>query len=153
MIYENLLNEAFNENIYVIESAQFESHADGLINGDVIGINKHVKSYRKKACILAEELGHYYTSTGNILDLKNINNRRQEHQARLWAYNKLLGLNGILKCHLAGCNSLYDMAEYLELTEEFIFEAIEYYKLKYGTYTTIDNYIIMFEPSLLVIEQ
>lgn len=36
------------------------------------------------ACILAEEFGHHYTSFGDIIDLSDPSNRKQEHRARLW---------------------------------------------------------------------
>ena len=42
------------------------------------------------------------------------------------------------------------MAEYLEVTEPFLKDTLEAYRLKYGQYTTIDNYIIYFEPNLYV---
>ena len=38
------------------------------------------------------------------------------------------------------------MAEYLDVTEEYLEEAIDCYKAKYGLYVSIDNYIIYFEP-------
>lgn len=48
LIYDKLLEEADNENLYVIENANFQSQASGLINNDVIGINKNVRSYAKE---------------------------------------------------------------------------------------------------------
>ena len=42
------------------------------------------------------------------------------------------------------------MAEYLEVTEEFLRESLDMYRSKYGVCTTLDNYIIYFEPSLTV---
>lgn len=151
--YEGLLSEANANDIYVVENASFESQADGLINGNVIGLNKNIPTTTKKACILAEELGHYHTTTGNILDESKTSNRKQELRARLWAYNKLIGLQGIIKCHKANCHNINEMAEHLEVTEEFLKEAIDCYKSKYGTYTAVDNYIIVFEPRLYVIER
>lgn len=68
MNYENLLNEAQKNNVYVIEDADFKSKSDGLINGNVIGINRNIRSYKKRSCVLAEEIGHYYTTTGDIID-------------------------------------------------------------------------------------
>ena len=38
----------------------------------------------EKASVLAEELGHYYTTVGNILDQEDAGNRKQEHKARTW---------------------------------------------------------------------
>ena len=42
----------------------------GLCRGSFIAINKNLNTTQKK-CVLAEELGHFYTTTGNIIDLKN----------------------------------------------------------------------------------
>lgn len=50
MTYENLLQEAADENVYVIEDAPFQSLADGLIRNDVIGINRTVRQSTKRAC-------------------------------------------------------------------------------------------------------
>ncbi len=152
MKYEDLLKESSSNNVYVIENADFKSKADGLINGNVIGINRRIRSSRKKACVLAEELGHYYTTSGDILCQSSILNRRQEFHARAWAYNKLVGLNGIVNSFKHGCYSLHDTADYLDITEEFLSEALQYYKGKYGIYATIDNYVIYFEPTLGVFE-
>ena len=146
MTYDNLLDEAEKENIYVIENAIFQSNSSGLINNDVIGINRNVRSTTKRACILAEELGHYHTTSGNILDQSDTGNRKQERTARLWAYNRMIGLSGLIECYKEGCRNRYEIAEYLGVTEEFLAEAIECYNQKYGTYAVVDNYLITFEP-------
>lgn len=152
MKYEDLLEESSSNNVYVIENADFNSKADGLINGNVIGLNKKMRTCRKRACILAEELGHFYTTIGDIISQSTTSDRRQELQARVWAYNKLVGLNGIVNAYKHGCYSLHDTADYLEVTEEFLFDALQYYKEKYGVYATIDNYVIYFVPALGVFE-
>ena len=153
MIYDNLLDEADKENIYVIENAKFQSKASGLINNDVIGINKNVRSSAQRSCILAEELGHYHTSSGNILDQSSVSNRKQELHARAWAYNRLIGLYGIINAYRSGCRNGYEIAEHLNITEEFLDEALQYYRNKYGLCTTVDNYVIYFEPTLGVFEK
>ena len=99
-----------------------------------------------KACTLAEELGHYYTTVGNILDQSSASIRKQERRARIWAYNKMIGLNGIIRAYEHGCRSKSDMADYLDVTEEFLQEAINCYTEKYGLYKEIDNYMILFQP-------
>lgn len=148
MKYEELLEESSSNDVYIIENADFKSKAEGLINGNVIGINKKIRTCRKRTCILAEELGHYHTTIGDIISQSTISERKQELRARVWAYNKLIGLSGIVDAFNHGCRSLSDTAEYLDVTEEFLLEALQYYKGKYGIYTTLDNYVIYFEPSL-----
>ena len=44
------------------------SESDGLIKGNRIAIRKDIPTQTEKACVLAEELGHYYTSSGDIMD-------------------------------------------------------------------------------------
>ena len=125
MTYEELLEEAQDSNIRVIENVRFESQSDALIVNDIIGINKKIRSTRKKMCILAEELGHYQTTVGDIINQNSISNVKQEQQARAWAYDKLIGLKGIIDCYVSGCMSKHDMAEHLEVTEEFLIEALQ----------------------------
>lgn len=148
--YEQLLSSS-GENIIVVEK-NFKSQAKGLCKGNKIGISKAISTSTEKACILAEELGHYYTTVGNILDQSSVSNRKQELRARMWAYNKLIGLMGIIKSYEHGCQSYHEMAEYLDVTEEFLRDALEKYRQKYGVCTTVDNYIIYFEPGLGVVK-
>ena len=76
--------------------------------------------------------------------------RKQERQARLWAYNKQIGLRGLIDAYEHGCQSKYEVAEYLEVTDEFLADCIECYRQKYGIGTTVDNYYIMFIPNLTI---
>ena len=142
--YEQLLSSS-GENIIVVEK-NFKSQAKGLCKGNKIGISKAISTSTEKACILAEELGHHYTTVGNILGQSSVSNRKQELRARMWAYNKLIGLIGIIKSYEHGCHSYHEMAEYLDVTEEFLRDALKRYHQKYGVCTTVDNYIIYFEP-------
>ena len=148
MKYEFLLKEAASENIYIIENAGFKSEADALINGNVIGINRKIRDKRNRTCLLAEELGHYHTTVGNILNISKTINRKQELQARLWAYDRLVGLKGIIESYKEGCQDLYEMAEYLEVTENFLKDALDTYRSKYGEYVKYEDYIITFIPVL-----
>lgn len=97
-------------------------------------------------------MGHHHTTVGVILDQNDIMNRKQERQARLWAYNKMIGLSGIIKAYKHHCNNIFEITEYLGVTENFFIDAIKCYKQKYGAFTMVDNYIIYFEPNLGVVE-
>lgn len=152
MNYEELLLEADNHGISVDENFPFESNVQGLYIDNNIALASTLDTATEKVCILAEELGHHYTSTGNIIDLSSVQNRKQELHARLWGYNKLIGLTGILSAYKAGCKTAYDIADYLDITEEFLNEALSCYRSKYGPFVKIDNYVIYFEPYLGVFE-
>lgn len=150
MTYEELLEEAANNNLKVLE-LPLEGH-DGRNKGNRIAIRKDISTKIEKKCVLAEELGHYNTSVGDILNQDIEVNRKQELKARDWAYDKLIGILGIISAFNAGCTNLFEMAEYLCVSEEFLKEALKRYECKYGVFTTIDNYIIYFVPSLAIIK-
>lgn len=147
--YETLLKEADSLGLVVKEKPL--QYNNGRIKGNRIAIRKGMTE-TEKACVLAEELGHHYTAVGDILDQSSVENRKQEMRGRILAYNKLVGLRGIIDAYLHHCQNLSDTAEYLEVTEEFLTDSITYYKTKYGIYTQIDNYIVIFEPTIAVIE-
>lgn len=146
--YEALLGVACSEGLVVKEKPLQSSN--GRIHGTRIAIRQDIETTTQKADVLAEELGHYYTSVGNILDLSDAQNRKQERQARIWAYNKRIGLYGLIRSYEHGCISRYEIAEFLEVTEEFLEDAICCYREKYGICASVDNYVVYFIPQLAV---
>lgn len=145
--FEQLSTE-FQKNGICIFEKSFRSNAKGLCKGNIIAINQNIETSVEKSCVLAEELGHYYTTTGNILDQTKTENRKQELSARLWAYNKMIGLDGLIDAYEHGCCSQYEVAEYLQVTEEFLQDAVQRYASIYGEFACVDNYIVYFIPTL-----
>lgn len=151
MNYEALLDEAYEEGLVVKEKPL--KYNNGRIKGKRIAIRQDIGTCTEKGCVLAEELGHHHTSVGDIIDMSDSRNRKQERQARLWGYNKLIGLTGIVRAFQAGCQSRYEIAELLDVTEEFLQECINCYRDKYGVCAEIDNYTVFFIPNLAVMEK
>lgn len=149
MTYDELLKEAQDNNLIVKEKPLPISK--GRIKGNRIAI-KHNMTEIEKACVLAEEIGHHYTAVGNILDQSTVENRKQEMHGRLVAYNKMVGLRGLVDAYNHHCRNLEDTADYLEVTPEFLHETIDCYRSKYGVYATIDNYTIILEPTIAVLK-
>lgn len=143
MNYETLLEEADSQYL-VVKEKPLRAH-NGRIKGNRIAIKNDIPT-TQKACVLAEELGHHYTTVGNILDQSKTENRKQERRARLWAYKRAFDLVDLVSAYKHGCRNRYEIAEYLEVTEQFLQEALDTYKEKYGSYTKIDRYIVYFEP-------
>lgn len=148
MDYERLLIYADKINVCVKEAPL--CMRDGLMKNKKIAIRKDIPTLKEKHCVLAEELGHFHTTVGNITNLNDYRNYKQELRARRWGYNRIVGLLGLIRAFEHGCCSLYEVAEYLNITESYLKEAIEWYRSKYGIYTKVDNYIIYFEPSLTI---
>lgn len=125
---------------------------DGLIHGRRIGIRKTIETEAGKADVLAEEVAHYALTVGNILDQSVTENRRQEARARRLAHDIRIGLDGLVDAYRAHCSSRYEIADYLGTTEEFLQEAIDGYRDKYGRCAVCGDCIVIFEPSLAVLE-
>lgn len=148
MSYEELLMEADEQGLIVKELIL--QSADGRCRGNRIAIRRDIPTLRKKADVLAEEMGHYHTSVGRIVEQDTIDNRKQERAARLWGYNKRIGLIGLIGAFKAHCENQHDIAEFLDVSEDSLVEALEYYRQIYGTGTMVDNYFIQFEPNLQI---
>ena len=143
---EQLESEAYEDGIEIIDYTFENSNIKGLYCDGVVGISDSLENSTQKRCVLAEEMGHHHTSNGNILTMSSASNRQQEHRARIWGYNKLIGLRGLIDAFEHHCQNMYDIADYLK-------EAIRTYQNKYGNYVELDNYIIQFNyPSIGIIK-
>ena len=150
MKYEKLMIK-YEKNVKIKEKP-LRYGFKGLYKNNKIIIDSNIETSNEKACILAEELGHHFTTYGDIIEQSYIRNVKQELRARAWAYERLVGIFDLINAHKAGVRNRYELAEFLEIPEWFLLEAIEYYKSKYGTCYKIDNYLIYFSPNFGIME-
>lgn len=135
MTYEELCEE-YQDEVYIFEhpiQSECEKigihNVKGLYKNNCIAIDTYI-SRREKKCTLGEELGHHYTSTGNILDMRYANNRKQERKAREWGAKKLINYDNFIRA----CNmydNIYQIAEELDVTYDVV---QTYYEYLYRTY-------------------
>ncbi len=151
-VYESLEHQACEDGMDIIYRDFEGTRLKGLYCDGNIALKSNMNTV-ERACVLAEELGHHYTTTGNILDQSKVENRKQERHARIWAYNKRIGLSGIVRAYQNHCRNKHEVAEFLEVTDEFLDETLSAYKSKYGTCVEVDNYVIFFEPYIAVMER
>lgn len=148
--YDELISEA--EQIGLIVKEKPLQSADGRILNNKIVIRDSLDELRKK-CVLAEEIGHYLKNAGDILDQRNTSNSRQEDRARTWAYDMLIGLDGLVSAFEYGCQTKFDVAEYLDVTTAFLDDALKKYKERYGIVVKYKEYFIYFYPCLAVLKK
>ena len=151
MTYDELIIEAEKDGLKIKE-LPLSYGLKGLYKNGKIILDSNLKTNNERNCILAEEIGHHYTTYGNIIDENDISNKKQELFARKWAYKKLVGILDIINAFKIGVRNRYELAEYLNITEGFLQSALDYYEIKYENWYEIDNYIIRFNP-LGVIEK
>ena len=144
---EKIEDSIFNSGIELITYNFKSNNIKAMCSNNIIAISPKITDTREKICILAEELAHTIINVGDIS-----NNPKEELKARAIAYNSLIGLNGIVTSYKYGCTNKYDMAEFLEVTESFLEEAINWYKSKYGVSVIHEDYEIRFIPNLSVNE-
>ena len=148
---EELEQLAFEEGVPV-DYVNFRSERlSGLYIDGSVALKSGMTS-TKTADTLAEELGHHYTTVGNILDQTNLEARKQERAARIWAYNLRIPLLDLVKAYKAHCRNTIEVAEYLDVSEDTLKEALEFYRQKYGIGVMVGDYYIRFEPHLDVFE-
>ena len=97
-----------------------------------------------------EEFGHHFTSTGDIIDLKNKNNAKQEYKARAWGFEHHVPISDLVQCLLKAGNDIDYFLELLDIEPEDFFYVIQHYISKYGNYYKFDNYTVIFNPLKIV---
>lgn len=142
-LYEKMLIE--HDYIEVRETNVMPNDLHGLWLGDLILIKRNLSEIRK-AEVLYEELAHHKLTYGNILDQSKYINRKFENYARRHGYEAALPLRIIVEAHNYSVSNLYELAEYVQLSEEYIAEILKHYKNKYGIGTHYGEYLITFDP-------
>lgn len=151
--YEQIQEHIANQSIQLIED-DIELPLNGLYlrvreRKAKIVIQRQL-SQTSKRCVCAEELGHHYTSTRNLLSVCAREYERQEYRAHQWAHLHLAPLDSIGEAYVMFDACKYSMAEWLNVTIAFLDEAIAGYADMYGIYHHTQHYSYKFEPYFLV---
>ncbi|MCE4983386.1 ImmA/IrrE family metallo-endopeptidase [Staphylococcus epidermidis] len=141
--YEELLTK--NEHIKIKDTHSLPNGYSGFYKDGIILIDKNLSETRK-AEVLYEELAHHKLTYGNILDQSKDINRKFENYARRYGYEAALPLHIIVEAYHYGVSNLYELAEYVQLSEGYIAEILKHYKHKYGIVTHYGEYLITFDP-------
>ncbi|OPJ63723.1 ImmA/IrrE family metallo-endopeptidase [Clostridium chromiireducens] len=139
-----------NEQILLEETVFKHSRSEGLyfnIPGipPTIGVDKSIVTCNYKyISILAEELGHHFTTLGDLIEdcqtydeelLKN----KKEQIAKLWAADFLISDEEFVQALHNCISTIPDMAEYFTVTEEIIKYKILSITLNEFKYNNIRN--------------
>lgn len=82
-----------------------------------------------RTAALAEELGHFYKSIGDLRDLSSIIAAKSENLGKAWGYEHLLP-EPVLQEALHEDVSLWDVADETNLPADYIMEAVSYHQQK-----------------------
>ena len=98
----------------------------------LILLHENLKNNRRLLrCILAEELGHHFTSSGSLLFFARSDRAyvavKQERLALWWAVQRLVPFAALTAAIEGGAISTYELAEYFDVTERFTGTSIRLY--------------------------
>lgn len=140
---------ADNVGITVLEH-NFIGNTKGIYCDGVVVLNKNCSTI-EKCCTLAEELGHHHTASANIIELDTLDKKKQEILGHRWGIEKLLPLSYIVDAVIDGYSNLAELAEHLEVTPEYLQEAIVYYGQKHGSGMEYRGHLIYFNDESMIV--
>ena len=149
--YELLLDSVSSELPVIEGNIEELTGYTGLYRNGRVYVDKGTR-INEKVVVLAEEYGHHKTSVGNILDYRSPGAWKEEYKARRYAIEKIVSLDDLLDCALNDCHNKYECAEFLEVTPEFIQDALNHYFNKYGTSHFHRKYKFTFDSEFVTVE-
>ena len=94
-----------------------------------IGLNySKIKSITEEKELLAEELGHYYCNAFYNSSSSPSTIAQKEYRANKWKCTVLVSANDFIDAFNKGLKNIYEIAEYLNLSEDTVAFAYNYYK-------------------------
>lgn len=130
MDLNKLYDVAEKENIPVIDFRMKNKAIICKTNKRIcIGLNyEKINSVTEEKELLAEELGHYYCNAfyNSNSDFSTIS--KKEYRANKWKCTVLVSVNDFIDAFKKGLKNVYEIAEYLNLSEDTVAFAYNYYK-------------------------
>ncbi|MBL1228726.1 ImmA/IrrE family metallo-endopeptidase [Enterococcus sp. BWB1-3] len=151
--YEELFLKISDE-VPIVETSLTGYNLYGFYYNNIIYIEETLSLVDKYETLL-EEYGHYRTSSGVILDLKERANRQQESLAFSHSLGTRVTIEDFLECYEKGMKYYWEVAEYLGLSSEFLYNLVQEVKRRHGLIIEYKNYVIKFitESALLVTQK
>ena len=112
--YEKLLCE-YEEEVQIKETNLSHGFKGLYYDGHILIDSSLTET--EKYCILAEEIGHHFTSSGNIIIRINalIDNKEQARGC----LRKVIPLSDLVSALMDCCTNYYEIAEYLNISQDF----------------------------------
>lgn len=126
---EQLMSE-YPELSFTFTSRMPDFQGASIFNNEVY-INSN-RDYRQNLQDLAEEIGHWETTAGDIHTESTFYDQKQELDARRFGYMAIVSLDGLIDCFKKGITTPWDIADYFECDVDYVWNALDTYKIKYG---------------------
>lgn len=144
---DNILDNEYNNLGLKLKDIEFvDKSLDGLIVGNTVYKSKRVHKTRDTNVLKAHEMSHYLTNPFNLLEADSITQAKFERIAIEKTAEKLFSLDALIELWEYGARTLEDFAEALEISQEYVYKTLEFYKTKYGNETKRNGFVIHFLP-------
>ena len=141
--------ELLEQEIYDNGLSLYEIPLTGDLEGALIDKNIVIdsdSSLNRKNRIIRHELEHFYTCPYNLLKSPKPLQDKMEHIAHRRTIAKLVPLNALICAYRDGLNTSWEIADSLEVDEEFFLYALDVYHSIYGCNYKYRGYLINFKP-------
>jgi len=130
MELEKLYDIADKENISVNDFKMKNKAIICRVNKEYhIGMNySKINDSKEEKDLLAEELGHYYCNSFYNVNSDFSTISKKEYRANKWKSTVLVSVNDFKEAFKRGLNNVYEIADYLDLSEDTVAFAYNYYK-------------------------
>lgn len=85
----------------------------------------------EEKALLMHELGHCQTGSFYCDGASELVRAKCEKKADAWAIEHFLPYDKIIEAYKSGITNNYELAEYFEVSEQYVSKAIEYYRQRY----------------------
>lgn len=98
--------------------------------GNIVIDLSQLKTLAETKVCMAHELGHEMKSA--FYNIKNIfeTRERQEERATRWAVDALIPVERLKQAFKEGYSEVYELADYFDVTEDFVRDAVRIHKLR-----------------------
>lgn len=101
--------------------------SDGTHYGIFLDINKVRTPIREKMAV-SHEYAHYRTGSLYLIDADEVTRRKAENRAEKAQILRLIPRDDLKAALADGCRSTWELAEYFNVTEDFMRRAVSYYQ-------------------------
>lgn len=121
----------------------------GLCKGKIVYLNPN-QSMAQLPGTLGEEIAHYLTGVGDIVEQDNNEKRKQEQRARDLGATLVVSPLDYINCFNQRLSTRWECAEYLGITVETLNEATAAYSRLNDGKLNYDGHTIFFKPNGII---
>lgn len=145
------------EKVERLESALYDRGVD-IVRQCYQGLKGYYRSYPdgytfmaiSPGLTLAEQTSVTYHEAGHYCTMQEPGQEsRNESRADRWAAKRLVPVQSLIDALKNGCRNLYDVAEHIGVSENFLYKTLDIYQKAHGDYLGHGEWTVWFRPLMV----